>query len=88
MFYTESQLFFYFCPAILLGPVYYSLAGPKLAGRVKRNFNRYTAVDHLPALSEHRDCPNVSGTAVIIGGRFVHRLGKVFNNPILAAFPV
>jgi len=88
MFYTESQLFFYFCAAILLGPVYHFLAGPKPAERVNRNFNRYTVVDHLPALSEHRGCPNVSGTAVIISGRFVHRIRKVFNNPILATFPV
>jgi len=84
----DVPLVFYLCPALLLGSVYYFFARPKLAERVKRNFNRYTAVDDLPALSEHRVCPKISGTAVIIGGRFVHLFREVFNNPILAAFPV
>ncbi len=72
----DVPLIFYFGPAILLGSAYYFLARPKMAERVKRGFNLYTAVDDLPSLSERRDCPKLSGTAVIIGGRFVRAVVK------------
>lgn len=78
----DVPIIFYFGPAILLGSAYYFLARPKMAGSVKRRFYRYTAVDDLPALSEHRDHPKLSGTAVIIGGRFVHGTIKGFINPV------
>jgi len=71
-------LVFYFGPAILLGSAYYFLARPKMAERVKRGFWRYTAVDDLHTLSERRERPKISGTAVIIGGRFVHAAVKGF----------
>ena len=72
----DVPLIFYFGPVILLGSAYYFIARPKMAARVKRGFYLYTAVDDLPSLSERRDCPKISGTAVIIGGRFVHAVVK------------
>jgi hypothetical protein len=63
---------FYFGSVILLGSAYYLRARRKKVERVKRDFNLYTAVDDLSTLSEHRDRPKLSGTVVIIGGRFVH----------------
>ena len=72
----DLPLIYYFGPAIILGSAYYLFARPKMAARVKRRFYLYTAVDDLPSLSERRDCPKLSGTAVIIGGRFVHAVVK------------
>jgi hypothetical protein len=85
----DIPLIFYFGPAILLGSAYYFIARPKLAGRLKRGFYRHTAVDDLPSLSERRDCAKLSGTAVIIGGRFVRatiKKGALFT--IVVAFLV
>ena len=75
-------LIFYFGPAILLASAYYFLARPKMAESVKRRFYRSTAVDDLPTLSEHRDHPKLSGTAVIIGGRFVYGTITGFIDPL------
>ena len=78
----DVPLIFYFGSAILLGSGSYFYARRKNAESVKRGFNFYTAVDDLSTLSGHRDPPKLSGTAVIIGGRFVHAVIQSFINPM------
>lgn len=68
----DVPLVFYFGPAILLASLYYFFTRPTWAEKVKRDFYHYTAVDDLTALSEHREHAKLSGTAVIIGGRYVY----------------
>jgi hypothetical protein len=72
----DVPLIFYFSSAILFASAYYFHAYGNKAKREKREFYLHTAVDDLSALSEPRDRPKLSGTAVIIGGRFVHAVIK------------